>query len=229
MNAFFDSLIGFEKDLNMLTVGLRILLAVVFGGIIGIERGRHGSQAGLRTHILVCLGGTMTALVGAYSTDLLGYGGDPFRIAAQVVSGIGFLGAGMIVVKNDKMITGLTTAAIMWTTAIIGIALGIGFYSGAFLAMLACVFTAAVLTRIEHKRKKTMRIYIEVNKLDLLEEICVHLKNLLPADAYVAVIAPKSATTGNMGIDVISARVADTEAMKAEIKAHGGIHFIIVE
>ncbi len=229
MKEFFDSLIGFEKDLNMLTVALRILLAVIFGGIIGIERGRHGSQAGLRTHILVCLGGTMTALVGIYSTELLGYGGDPFRIAAQVVSGIGFLGAGMIVVKNDKMITGLTTAAIMWTTAIIGIALGIGFYSGALLAMLACVFTAAVLTRIEHLKKKTMRIYIEVNKLDLLESITEHIKTLLPADAYVEVTAPKSSTAGNMGIVVISARIADTEALKSEIKAHGGIHFIIVE
>ncbi|MBQ3196086.1 MAG: MgtC/SapB family protein [Clostridia bacterium] len=229
MTAFFDSLLNFEKDLNMLTVAFRILLAVIFGGVIGIERGRHGSQAGLRTHILVCLGGTMTALVGAYSTELLGYGGDPFRIAAQVVSGIGFLGAGMIVVKNDKMITGLTTAAIMWTTAIIGIALGIGFYSGAFLAMLACVFTAAVLTRIEHKRKKTMRIYIEVNQLDLLEEITEHLKRLLPPDAYVEVTAPKSATAGNMGVVVISARVADTDALKAQIKAHGGIHFIIIE
>ena len=113
--------------------------------------------------------------------------------------------------------------------AIIGIALGIGFYSGAFLAMLACVFTAAVLTRIEHKRKKTMRIYIEVNMLDLLEEICAHLKVLLPADASIEVIAPKSATAGNMGIDVISARVADTETLKTQIKAHGGVHFIVVE
>ncbi len=229
MTTFFDSLLNFEKDLNLLTVVLRIVLAVLFGGVIGIERGKHGSQAGLRTHILVCLGGTMTALVGVYSTQLLGFGGDPFRIAAQVVSGIGFLGAGMIVVKNDKMITGLTTAAIMWTTAIIGIALGIGFYSGAFLAMLACVFTAAVLTRIEHKRKKTMRIYIEVNELSLLESIADKIKSLLPVDAYVEVTAPKSGTAGNMGIVVISARIADEDAFKSQIKAHGGIHFIIVE
>lgn len=229
MGELFNSLTAFEKEINLLTVALRILFAVLFGGAIGLERGRHGSQAGMRTHILVCLGGAMTSLVGVYSAEVLGFGGDPFRIAAQVVSGIGFLGAGMIIVKSDKMITGLTTAAIMWTTAIIGIAVGVGFYSGALLAMLACVFTAAFLTRIERKRKKTVRIYIEVDDLLALENITEETSKLLPPDSLIEVIPSKSGSAGHIGIAVITSSLKDVSAFKSEVKALGGIHFIIVE
>ncbi len=229
MGEFFEWIVSFEKELNLFTVALRVMLAVLFGGIIGLERGRHGSQAGMRTHILVCLGGTMTALAGVYCVNVLGFDGDPLRIAAQVVSGIGFLGAGMIIVKSDKMITGLTTAAIMWTTAIIGISVGIGFYSGAFFAMLACVFTAAFLTRIERKRKKTAKVYIEVDNLKQLEHIVETAKTLLPTDSYIEVMAPKSGTAGHMGIWVISSFLKDANDFKESITELDGIHFIIVE
>ena len=229
MKAFFDAITEFEKDLGVLTVLVRILLAVVFGGIIGFERGKHGRQAGMRTHILVCLGGTMTALVGVYGVTRLGFTGDPLRIAAQVVSGIGFLGAGMIIVKSDRMITGLTTAAIMWATAIIGIALGIGFYSGAVIAVCACVFTAAVLTRIERKRRTSTRIYIEVDKLKVLDEITNAIRNMLPRDAFLEVSAAKSGTSGHMGISVMSASLKDVDTFIASVKALDGIHFVIIE
>ncbi len=229
MKEFMEAVIAFEKDLNVLTVALRIFLAVVFGGLIGFERGRHGSQAGMRTHILVCLGGAMTSLVGAYSVQVLGFDGDPFRIAAQVVSGIGFLGAGMIIVKSDKMITGLTTAAIMWTTAVIGISVGIGFYSGAFFAMLACLFTAALLTKIEHTRKKTLRVYIEVEKLGELENITEATKKLLPTDCYIEIIPPKSNSVGHMGIYIITSSLKDFDAFKNEVGSLDGVVFVIVE
>lgn len=229
MDAFFDSIISFEKELNTLTVALRIVLAVVFGGIIGLERDRHGSQTGMRTHIFVCLGGTLTSLMGVYCTQVLGYDGDPFRISAQVVSGIGFLGAGMIIVKSDTMITGLTTAAIMWTTAIIGIGLGIGFYSGALLALLVCIFTAAFLTRIERRRKRSTCIYIEVEDLTVLEGVTDEIRKLLPPDAYVEVIAAKSGTAGNMGISATTPSFDAIDEFKGKIKALGGICFIVVE
>ncbi len=229
MIEFLDSIIAFEKEINLFTVALRILLAVVFGGIIGLERGRHGSQAGMRTHIFVCLGGTMTSLVGVYSVEILGFSGDPLRIAAQVVSGIGFLGAGMIIVKSDKMITGLTTAAIMWTTAIIGISLGIGFYSGALIAIVTCVFTATFLTRIERKRKKTMRIYIEVDDLNSLESITEETSKLIPPDSIMEVIPPKSASSGHMGIWIISSSMKDVADFKSSVKTMNGVLFVIVE
>ncbi len=224
-----DMIHAFEKDLNLVTIALRVFLAVVFGGLIGFERGRHGSQAGMRTHILVCLGGAMTSLVGAYSVQVLGFDGDPFRIAAQVVSGIGFLGAGMIIVKSDKMITGLTTAAIMWTTAVIGISIGIGFYSGALFAMLACLFTAAFLTKIEHTRRKSLRVYIEVEKLHELEKITEETKKLLPSDAFVEIISARSNSAGHMGIYIITSSLKDFDAFKNSVKSLDGVTFVIVE
>lgn len=229
MAEFFDNIVSFEKELNTLTVALRILMAIIFGGIIGIERDRHGSQAGMRTHIFVCLGGTLTSLMGVYCTKVLGFDSDPLRIAAQVVSGIGFLGAGMIIVKSHAMITGLTTAAIMWTTAIIGIGLGIGFYSGALIALLVCIFTAAFLTRIERRRKKSVSLYMEVNDLKALEDITEGIKALLPSDAFMEVTSPKSGTVGHMGISVISSELDDVDALKKNIKAINGIYFVIVE
>lgn len=229
MAEFFEKIIEFEKDISLLSIGLRVILAVIFGGIIGIERGRHGSQAGMRTHIFVCLGGMLTALIGVYSANVLGYASDPLRISAQVVSGIGFLGAGMIIVKSDKMITGLTTAAIMWTTAIIGIAVGIGFYSGAFLAVIASVFAAAFLTRIERKRKKAACFYIEINDLPALGGITEEITKLLPDDSHVEMVAPKSGTAGHMGMFVITATLKDAEGFKKQVSALGGVHFVINE
>lgn len=226
---FLKNAAEYLQEINYVSIALRIVLAVLFGGLIGFERGRHGSQAGMRTHILVCLGGMMTSLVGVYCNQVLGFGNDPLRIAAQVVSGIGFLGAGMIIVKSDKMITGLTTAAIMWTTAIIGISIGIGFYSGALFAMLACLFTAAFLTRVERKRKKTARIYIEVDDLPSLGKITDEIKNLLPDDCHIEIISPKSAISGHLGIYIITSSLKDVESFKSDITALGGIHFIIVE
>ena len=224
-----NSFIAFEKDLSFGSVALRVLLAVIFGGIIGLERGRHGSQAGLRTHILVCLGGMLTALTGVFAAQVLGYDSDPLRISAQVVSGIGFLGAGMIIVKSDKMITGLTTAAIMWTTAIIGIAVGIGFYSGALFAVLACVFTAAFLTRIERKRKKAACIYIEIDNLPALGSITESVKALLPEDSHFDILPPKSGTAGNLGLLIISASLKDVDAFKASAQSIDGVCFVINE
>lgn len=208
---------------------LRIVLAVVFGGIIGIERGRHGSQAGMRTHILVCLGGAMTSLVGVYCTQILGYESDPLRISAQVVSGIGFLGAGMIIVKNDKMVTGLTTAAIMWSTAIIGVAVGIGFYSGAFIATLACVFTAAFLTRIERTRKKALRVYIEVDDLPLLGKLIGDIRSLLPEDPHIEIVPAKSGIGEHLGIVIANAAVNETEAFLNAVGELSGVCFAIIE
>ncbi len=229
MLEILNDMISFEKEINLFTVALRIFLAVILGGIIGIERGRHGSHAGMRTHILVCLGGAMTALAGVYSTQILGFDGDPFRIAAQVVSGIGFLGAGMIVVKSDKTISGLTTAAIMWTTAIIGISVGIGFYSGALIAMLACVFTAAVLTRIESKRRNVIKFYIELNLPPAIDDVIKKAKALLPADTSMELIPAKSATQGNIGLLIVTPAINNVEEVKNQLKALDGIHFIVVE
>ncbi len=229
MKEFFDSIIAFEKEINLLTVILRLVLAALFGGVIGLERGRHGSSAGLRTHILVCLGGALTALLGLYSTVILGYEGEPLRVAAQVVSGIGFLGAGMIIVKNENMIVGLTTAAIMWATAIIGISLGIGFYSGALVAVLICIFTAAFLTRLERKRKTATHIYMEIDDLQRLEQINEVVKAQLAPGSLVQMVAPKSGVSGHMGIVIATSGLLGFDEFKQVVKQEPGVRFVIKE
>ena len=133
MQEFID----FMHEINIWTVIIRICLATIMGGFIGIERFKQGRAAGMRTHILVALGATLSSMIGLFLYLEMGMSNDPTRIAAQVVSGIGFLGMGTILVKGRFQITGLTTAAGLWATAAIGLALGMGFYTGA-IATFVC-------------------------------------------------------------------------------------------
>ena len=127
-----------QQSLTGMTVTL--LLAVILSGLIGLERELHGHPAGLRTHILVCVGSTLITLVSVQMALAGNVKSDPGRISAQIVSGIGFLGAGAII-RDGASIRGLTTAASIWTTAAIGIALG----AGPFYSLLACLTTGIVL------------------------------------------------------------------------------------
>ena len=159
----FSEMYEMLKELNAVSIAVRIILAVVIGGCIGLDRGRHGRAAGLRTHILVCLGAAMTTMIGLYVSDELGSPGDPLRMGSQVVSGIGFLGAGTIMIRNRSHITGLTTAAGLWATACIGLGIGVGFYEGVLIAFCVVVFTITVLTRLEKSKKYHYRgaYYVE--------------------------------------------------------------------
>ncbi len=127
----------------------RLGLAVVLGGLVGLEREIHGRAAGFRTHILVCIGAALIMLVSIHGfpggTDY-----DPGRLAAQVVSGIGFLGAGTIM-REGASVRGLTTAASLWVVAGVGLAAGSGFFLGAVAGTLLTVVTLQLLNRIEHK------------------------------------------------------------------------------
>ena len=221
---FYNSYIA---DLTWLSIILRLLLAVLVGGLIGSERGRSGSPAGLRTHILVCLGAAMTALISVYVAKEGGFD-DVTRIPAQVISGIGFLGAGIIIVKKNNVITGLTTAAGMWATATIGIALGYGFYLGALIATGACIFTAAVLTRLERKSRKSMHIYAEIAKAEEAGKITDQIRELLGHEALIEVSGARSGMQGNIGL-YITASTQSTEATRQEIEKIEGISFAIQE
>lgn len=223
------SIYSYIQQLNLVSVVIRIVLAVFVGGIIGTERGKHGSAAGLRTHILVCVGAAMTSLTAMFMADFQGFQGDIFRLSAQVISGIGFLGAGMIVIKNNTAITGLTTAAGMWATASIGVALGYGFYSGAFVGMLACVFTAAFLKRLEKTRKANHLIYAEISDFesagDIIEAVRAHINSDMPLE----IIPAKSGIAGNMGVLITLSRADDYEGLRAFIRETAGIQIITSE
>lgn len=131
------------------TIIIRLLLAIILGGLVGFEREKSKKFAGFKTNILVCLGSTLISMTSSI------FGGDPSRIAAQVVTGIGFIGAGAIMRTKNRVI-GLTTAATLWVVACIGLTVGIGFYSAAILTSLF-VFIILELTyffKIEPKLRK---------------------------------------------------------------------------
>ena len=182
---------------------LRSLAAVVIGGLIGSERARHGRAAGMRTHILVCLGACMTSMTSVFVSDALGNNGDVFRIPAQVVSGIGFLGAGMIILKNNNMITGLTTAAGVWTTATIGVALGYGYYVGAVAVTVLFLSTIVLFARFERKRKAAEVIYIEIDNAYKVNAVLKELEREIPESFTYQIFAPKSGNRGSVGLNVV--------------------------
>ena len=139
-----DSGITVLRELNWASIVLRLTLAILCGGIIGIERGRKGRTAGFRTHVLVCIGATLTVLTNQYMMQYFG-GGDPARLGAQVINGIGFLGAGTIIVTGRHKVKGLTTAAGLWASACLGVAIGAGFYEGALAGFAAIFLSIKVL------------------------------------------------------------------------------------
>jgi putative Mg2+ transporter-C (MgtC) family protein len=133
---------------DLLIMIIKLLIAVALGGVIGLEREAHGRPAGLRTHILVCLGSALFTLI---SETYTGKNSDPSRVAAQIVTGVGFLGAGTII-RQGSMIRGLTTAASLWTVAAIGMAVGTSEWTNTYLAVVASVIvylTLGLINRIE--------------------------------------------------------------------------------
>ena len=182
---------------------LNLLLATAIGGLIGNERGRHGRAAGMRTHIIVCLGAALTSMMSLFADREYGETGDIFRISAQVVCGVGFLGAGMIILKNNSVITGLTTAAGIWTTSIIGVAIGYGFYIGAIAAAVFCLGATVLLSKLEKGRKFLIVFYIEIDDMYKTNEVIDRLISKLNVEFTYRVTAPKSGYDGHLGMDII--------------------------
>ncbi len=195
-----DKILSSLGDFSVTTVLLRLICAALMGGLIGFERGRHGRAAGLRTHILICVGAAITALTGLFLIKAELLAGDAARLSAQVISGIGFLGAGIILVRNGSVITGLTTAAGMWATAAIGVAVGFGFYSGAVFATLICVLTVTVLSRLERSRKNQINGYVELSDISEVGTASNILRSLGDRLYSYEIMPPKSGNANNIGI-----------------------------
>ena len=174
---------------------IRLVCAAVCGGIIGFERGLKGRPAGLKTFSLVCIGATMVMVTNEYIIEYVSGGsGDPARLAAQVISGIGFLGAGTIMVTGANQVKGLTTAAALWVTAAIGITIGSGFYFGA-MAGTAVVYgfsgLYALVDRVINGNSRYMKLCVEgadenflVRLLDFFSEKQIQVKSLTRKSEY---------------------------------------------
>lgn len=188
-----DSLIPFFdpiRGVSMTALVIKILLSVFFGGLIGLERGQKHRAAGSRTYMIVCLGAALTMILSQYENELLitvwkdiseavGIKTDVSRFGAQVINGIGFLGAGTILVTGHQQVTGLTTAAGLWASACTGLAVGAGFYEGVLVAFPLIFLSIRVFPIVDvmiQEFSRDINLYIEFSSINQVGEIINHLK-----------------------------------------------------
>lgn len=154
------------REVTYGAIAVRIAVAVVLGGIIGLERGLKNRPAGLRTYMLVCVGACLIMVTNQYIYQVFGTG-DPVRMGAQVVSGIGFLGAGTIVVTKRNQIKGLTTAAGLWAAAAVGLSVGIGLYEAAVIGGAVIFIVLSLIHSWDNRMRqnsKIVEIYVELTR-----------------------------------------------------------------
>ena len=158
---------------EILEAVIPIALSLVCGGILGLEREQKRRPAGLRTYMLVCLGATLVMMTNAHIFAETG-SGDMTRMGAQVVSGIGFLGAGTIITTGHNRVKGLTTAAGLWSTACIGLAIGSGYYAGAIVGTLMIYVVMVILHKLDQRitsNAKNMILYVEYDDISAIHRI----------------------------------------------------------
>ena len=163
-------------ELTNTDIFIRIALSLIAGMVIGMERGSKSQPAGIRTHSIVCVAACLIMMTNEFVSYKFGTG-DPTRLGAQVVSGVGFLGAGTILVTEKKKVTGLTTAAGIWGSAGIGLAIGVGFYKGAILAAVSIWGVISMFQPLKmylQKRSRVIELYIVVNSTEAYNRVLVY-------------------------------------------------------
>lgn len=183
------------RQINFAGVVMRLVVAMFCGGIVGLERERkHGDSglAGMRTYMLVCVGAALTIEISQYEyvmltgpwsalAESIGIKTDVSRFGAQVINGIGFLGAGTIIVTGSQEVKGLTTAAGLWASACMGLAVGAGFYEVVILAVILIIVSITALSNVESKIidvARNMNFYVEYNTMDDISGIIAALKHM---------------------------------------------------
>lgn len=174
------SCLDYIREVNFLSIVVRLVLAMLCGGMIGMERSFKRRPAGFRTHVLVCLGAAMTTLTSQYLYLVLHLYTDMARLGAQVIAGIGFIGAGTIIVTRHRRVKGLTTAAGLWSAAIVGLACGAGYYEGAVLAAVFILLAELVFSRVEERlmgSARDLRLLIRYEGTDPLNQIIQYVRD----------------------------------------------------
>ncbi len=217
-------------EITWYEIFLRLAAALLAGGAIGFERERDSQPAGLRTHMILALG---AALVMILSINMgIEYNSDPARLAAQVVSGIGFLGAGAIL-RFGLNVKGLTTASTLWTTAMVGMAIGYGYY---LVALFAVIIMLIVLTLVERFEKKFVRVnvirtvVVDVQDREgMIREVRKTITKI--ADAIIAFNVQKSLKNKHMRIEIVARfnRSEKLEDMMEVISSIDGVRGIKIE
>lgn len=177
----FIEIVDMLRGASPAALAVKLLFAVIFGGLIGLDRGRKKRAAGFRTHILVCVGATLAMCISRYLVEVLGLSTDVSRLGAQVINGIGFLGAGTMIVTGSQQVKGLTTAAALWSSACMGLAIGAGFYECALVGCLFIYLTITIFNSFEKvltSRTYNMNINVMLTETARLADVIAKLKEL---------------------------------------------------
>lgn len=161
---FLEWIIHTTNEFSTLGITFRLLFALIVGLIVGIDRELKRRGAGIKTHVLVCIGSAMVMITSEYLVTNFAGGVDISRMGAQVISGVGFLGVGTIIVTGRNQVRGLTTAASLWVCACVGLAAGSGYVQGVVIALILLVFTLRILGKLDvivHRHAKVFDLYIE--------------------------------------------------------------------
>ncbi|MBO5177604.1 MAG: MgtC/SapB family protein [Lachnospiraceae bacterium] len=202
---------------DLFSIIIKLALAMICGGILGMERGKKNRPAGFRTYMLVCVGATLVMLTNQYLCEVYGTG-DPARLGAQVISGIGFLGAGTIIVTGRNRVKGLTTAAGLWADACLGLAIGVGFYSAAIIGGLMILLVMSVLHRLDDRlvaNARNVDLYMEFQKMSDLGAFMVKIKEF--GMKITEIEMTKSNSTEDIGIAVLLTLKLEKKRPHAEI------------
>ncbi|WP_010277361.1 MgtC/SapB family protein [Paenibacillus senegalensis] len=224
--------------IHPLDLTIRLVLALILGGFIGLEREKNNHPAGLRTHILVCVGSALLMLLSIYGfaefANEFNVRIDPARLAAQVIPGIGFLGAGTII-RTGLSIKGLTTAASLWVAAAIGLAVGAGFYYAAFLATAFVLLSLWILNIVEKKYFTDKRTYwlklTTTQKEGTLTQISSYLetKGVLVRKMKMEDVDPQHPEKLQLSIMIIVNKPKLLAVMTDDLKAISGVQKISLE
>ena len=226
---FRNWLVDTCAEFGMLSITFRLLLALGVGLVIGIDREMKRRVAGIKTHILVCVGAAMVMITSQYMLTRFGTG-DPARLGAQVISGVGFLGVGTIIVTGRNQVRGLTTAASIWACACLGLAAGIGFIEGVIVALLFIVFTLKVLGKLDkvvQKRAREIDFYIEFENNESLNKFSEKMRE--DGNRIVRIQVGKCEGEGEYPNALVNIRVKDRDRMAvffAEIRHLSYVRFV---
>ena len=239
-----DSLLPFLdkfREVSVAALIIKILLSVFFGGLIGLERGQKHRAAGSRTYMIVCMGAALTMILSQYESILLvtrwadisnmiGIRTDVSRFGAQVINGIGFLGAGTIIVTGRQEVKGLTTAAGLWASACMGLAIGSGFYECAVLGFALIIITTTLFNKLGSwivANARNMDLYVEFEHMENLGKIISTIKGM-DIQIFDVDIQRESQTNGLTIGAVISSRLSKHQNHSHVMSAISKFDFVTV-
>ncbi|MDE5715947.1 MAG: MgtC/SapB family protein [Anaeroplasmataceae bacterium] len=218
-------------DISFATIIIRLVLAILCGGLIGLERAVKQHAAGFRTYIVVCLGATVAMLTNEFLSRATNMG-DGARLGAQVISGIGFLGAGTIMFTSRNQVRGLTTAAGLWACACMGLSIGIGFYTLSVIATLVIVGVLAVLPGIENlltSKARQFAIHVElaedkhlVDFIDCLRDMNYKILSVEYNQAYLKT----GLSVYTIELRILGKRKIDHKAILKEFGQFQYVHYV---